>query len=54
MGSVQSLERAIAGIKTRVTIDFLKDSPKKLLIDGKFARSLHANQIRLRENLKGE
>jgi acyl-CoA reductase-like NAD-dependent aldehyde dehydrogenase len=36
MGSVQSLERAIAGIKTRATIDFLKDSPKKLLINGKW------------------
>ena len=36
MAAVQSLERAIAGIKTRATIDFLKDSPKKLLINGKW------------------
>ena len=36
MGAVPSLERAIAGITTRETIDFLKDSPKKLLINGKW------------------
>ena len=36
MAAVPSLERAIAGIKTRATIDFLRDSPKKLLINGKW------------------
>src|ERR1700677_689182 len=36
MPAVPSLERAIAGIKTRATIDFLRDSPKKLLINGKW------------------
>jgi acyl-CoA reductase-like NAD-dependent aldehyde dehydrogenase len=36
MSAVPSLERAIAGIKTRATIDFLRDSPKKLLINGKW------------------
>jgi hypothetical protein len=33
MAAVPSLERAIAGIKTRATIDFLRDSPKKLPIN---------------------
>jgi hypothetical protein len=32
MAAVPSLDRAIAGIKTRATIDFLRDPPKKLLI----------------------
>ncbi|MGB8682148.1 MAG: aldehyde dehydrogenase family protein [Candidatus Binatus sp.] len=36
MAAVPSLERAVAGIKTRATIDFLRDSPKKLLINGKW------------------
>ena len=36
MGAVRSLERAIAGIKTRATIDFLKESPKKLFMNGKW------------------
>jgi acyl-CoA reductase-like NAD-dependent aldehyde dehydrogenase len=36
MGAVQSLESATAGIERRATIDFLKGSPKKLLIDGKW------------------
>ena len=36
MAAVRSLERAIAGIKTQATINFLKDSPKKLLINGKW------------------
>src|SRR5271167_2579230 len=36
MAAVASLERAVAGVKTRATIDFLKDSPKKLLINGKW------------------
>src|ERR1700677_4342242 len=36
MPAVPSLERAIAGIKTRATIDVLRDSPKKLLINGKW------------------
>jgi acyl-CoA reductase-like NAD-dependent aldehyde dehydrogenase len=36
MAAVESMERAVAGIKTRATIDFLKDSPKKLLINGKW------------------
>jgi len=36
MAAVPSLEKAIAGIKTRATIDFLRDSPKKLLINGKW------------------
>ena len=35
MGAVQSLEKATAGIKTPATIDFLKSSPKRLLINGK-------------------
>jgi acyl-CoA reductase-like NAD-dependent aldehyde dehydrogenase len=30
MAAVPSLDRAIVGIKTRATIDFLRDSPKKL------------------------
>ena len=36
MAAVPSLERAVAGIKTRATIDFLRDSPKKLLINGQW------------------
>ncbi len=36
MGALQSLENATIGIKTRSTIDFLKSSPKKLLIGGKW------------------
>ncbi len=36
MAAVPSLEKAIAGIKTRATIDFLRDSPKKLPINGKW------------------
>jgi acyl-CoA reductase-like NAD-dependent aldehyde dehydrogenase len=36
MAAVPSLDKAIAGIKTRATIDFLKGSPKKLLINGKW------------------
>src|SRR5580704_13501623 len=36
MGAVQSLEKATAGIKTPATIDFLKSSPKRLLINGKW------------------
>jgi acyl-CoA reductase-like NAD-dependent aldehyde dehydrogenase len=36
MAAVESMERAVAGIKTRATIDFLRDSPKKLLINGKW------------------
>jgi phenylacetaldehyde dehydrogenase len=35
MAAVGSMERAVAGIKTRATIDFLKGSPKKLMINGK-------------------
>lgn len=36
MGTVPSFETAIAGIRTPATIDFLKSSPKKLLINGKW------------------
>src|SRR5271168_2346331 len=36
MGAVHSLEKATAGIKTPATIDFLKSSPKRLLINGKW------------------
>jgi hypothetical protein len=36
MAAVPSLEKAIDGIKTRATIDFLRESPKKLLIKGKW------------------
>jgi acyl-CoA reductase-like NAD-dependent aldehyde dehydrogenase len=35
MAAVGSMERAVADIKTRATIDFLKGSPKKLMINGK-------------------
>jgi hypothetical protein len=36
MAAVPSLEKAIVGIKTRATIDFLRESPKKLPINGKW------------------
>jgi len=36
MAAVPSLDRPIAGTETRATIDFLRDSPKKLLINGKW------------------
>jgi acyl-CoA reductase-like NAD-dependent aldehyde dehydrogenase len=36
MGTVASFETAIAGIRTPATIDFLRSSPKKLLIGGKW------------------
>ncbi len=36
MGTVPSFDKAIAGIRTPATIDFLRSSPKKLLIDGKW------------------
>jgi acyl-CoA reductase-like NAD-dependent aldehyde dehydrogenase len=39
MSATPSLERAIAGIKTPATIDFLKASPRKLLINGKWLPS---------------